>query len=213
MPLMISKLSNAHEIEVSNKTITQEWPYIDWPHRDGVCILWLFFDMVACTASIWNLVIIAFDRFLVRYVSIYNDRHHTHKICNIIQYHYKFYILLQAVQVPIKYMALRRRSAVLMIFIAWFVGVFLISPVFVQQIIDQSAIHFTYCSMEDPDKIMPGLNLASVIVYFYFPLLIIVVCYVWIFVKIKQKVDQKVAARLEQLEMITCSAQLTNQVI
>ena len=67
--------------------------------------------------------------------------------------------------------------------------------------------------MEDPDKIMPGLNLASVIVYFYFPLLIIVVCYVWIFVKIKQKVDQKVAARLEQLEMITCSAQLTNQVI
>ena len=114
---------------------------------------------------------------------------------------------------PIKYMALRRRSAVLMIFVAWFVGVFLISPVFVQQIIDQSAIHFTYCSMEDPDKIMPGLNLASVIVYFYFPLLIIVVCYVWIFVKIKQKVDQKVAARLEQLEMITCSAQLTNQVI
>ena len=77
MPLMISKLSNAHEIEVSNKTITQEWPYIDWPHREGVCILWLFFDMVACTASIWNLVIIAFDRFLVRYVSIHNDRHHT----------------------------------------------------------------------------------------------------------------------------------------
>ena len=77
MPLMISKLSNAHEIEVSNKTMTQEWPYIDWPHRDGVCILWLFFDMVACTASIWNLVIIAFDRFLVRYISIHNDRHLT----------------------------------------------------------------------------------------------------------------------------------------
>ena len=79
MPLMISKLSNAHEIEVSNKTMTQEWPYIDWPHRDGVCILWLFFDMVACTASIWNLVIIAFDRFLVRYISIHNDRHPTNK--------------------------------------------------------------------------------------------------------------------------------------
>ena len=85
MPLMISKLSNAHEIEVSNKTITQEWPYIDWPHRDGVCILWLFFDMVACTASIWNLVIIAFDRFLVRYVSIHNDRHHTNNTLQKLQ--------------------------------------------------------------------------------------------------------------------------------
>ena len=86
MPLMISKLSNAHEIEVSNKTITQEWPYIDWPHRDGVCILWLFFDMVACTASIWNLVIIAFDRFLVRYVSIHNDRHHTNNTLQKLPY-------------------------------------------------------------------------------------------------------------------------------
>ena len=114
---------------------------------------------------------------------------------------------------PIKYMALRRRSAVLMIFVAWFVGVFMISPSFVQQIIDQTAIDLYYCQVKDQDMIMPGLTLVSIIVYFYFPLLIIVVCYVWIFVKIKQKVDQKVAARLEQLELITCSAQLTNQVI
>ena len=114
---------------------------------------------------------------------------------------------------PIKYMALRRRSAVLMIFVAWFVGVFMISPSFVQQTIHQSAIDLKYCQVRDLDMIMPGLTIASIVVYFYFPLLIIVVCYVWIFVKIKQKVDQKVAARLEQLEMITCSAQLTNQVI
>ena len=71
MPFMISKLSNAHAIEVSNTTRLQEWPYIDWPHSNGICVIWLFSDMVACTASIWNLVIIAFDRFLVRFASEY----------------------------------------------------------------------------------------------------------------------------------------------
>ena len=63
MPFMISKLTYREE---------GQWSYIKWPHSNGACVIWLFSDMVACTASIWNLVIIAFDRFLV---GIFCDRY------------------------------------------------------------------------------------------------------------------------------------------
>ena len=56
MPFIVSKLANRDE---------GEWSNLKWPHNQGSCIVWLFSDLVACTASIWNLVIIAFDRFLV----------------------------------------------------------------------------------------------------------------------------------------------------
>ena len=90
MPFMISKLSNAHTIEEtmdnnnSTTSHSQKWPFIDWPHNNGTCIIWLFSDMVACTASIWNLVIIAFDRFLVSYKINLLQRYTYNDICNCV---------------------------------------------------------------------------------------------------------------------------------
>ena len=112
---------------------------------------------------------------------------------------------------PIMYMGLRRRSAGAMIGIAWSVSVCICSPVFIQQFIDQSAINFKYCLTLN--EIVNGLEIAMIILNFHFPLLIIVVCYSIIFVKIKQKIDQKLAAKMEQLEMMTCSTRLITQVI
>ena len=109
-------------------------------------------------------------------------------------------------------MSLKRRSAGFMIFTAWSISVLICSPPFIQQYLDQSAIHFTYCMTKDLSEIMPGLELANIIVNFYFPLLIIVVCYSIVFIKIKQKVDRKVAAKMEQLEMMTYSTRMINQV-
>ena len=60
MPFIVSKLANRED---------GEWANLKWPHNEGSCMIWLFSDLVACTASIWNLVIIAFDRFLVSYIS------------------------------------------------------------------------------------------------------------------------------------------------
>ena len=113
---------------------------------------------------------------------------------------------------PIIYMGLRRRSAGAMIGLAWFVSTFICSPVFIQQFIDNSGIRFDYCMTSNLDDIVPGLEIANTILNYHFPLLIIVVCYSFIFVKIKQKIDQKIAAKMEQLEMMTCSTRLINQV-
>ena len=110
-------------------------------------------------------------------------------------------------------MGLRRRSAGAMIGIAWSVSVCICSPVFIQQFIDHSAINFKYCYTSNLNEIVNGLEIAMIILNFHFPLLIIVVCYSIIFVKIKQKIDQKLAAKMEQLEMMTCSTRLINQVI
>ena len=49
----------------SNATQSSKSQTPGWQHNDGVCIIWIFADVVACTASIWNLAIIAFDRLLV----------------------------------------------------------------------------------------------------------------------------------------------------
>ena len=113
---------------------------------------------------------------------------------------------------PIIYMGLRRRSAGAMIGIAWLVSVCICSPVFIQQFIDNSAINFKYCLTADLNQIVNGLEIANIIINFHFPLLIIVVCYSVIFIKIKQKIDQKCAAKMEQLEMMTCSTRLIAQV-
>ena len=60
----IGPMNNTNERTDTN---TNTYPaYTRWPHGDGVCMLWLFADMVACTASIWNLAAIALDRLLVR---------------------------------------------------------------------------------------------------------------------------------------------------
>ena len=60
MPFIVSKLANRED---------GEWTNLKWPHNEGSCMIWLFSDLVGCTASIWNLVIIAFDRFLVSCIS------------------------------------------------------------------------------------------------------------------------------------------------
>ena len=99
-----------------------------------------------------------------------------------------------------------------MIFIAWAVSVVICLPGFIKHFFYQSAINFKYCQMENPDSILPGLTAATIILAFYLPLLIIVVCYSVVFVKIKQKIDRKVAAKMEQLEMLSYSARPTHQV-
>ena len=109
-------------------------------------------------------------------------------------------------------MGLRRRSAGAMIGIAWSVSICICSPVFIQQFIDHSAINFKYCLTSNLNDIVNGLEIANIILNFHFPLLIIVVCYSIIFVKIKQKIDQKFAAKMEQLELMTCSTRLIPQV-
>ena len=110
-------------------------------------------------------------------------------------------------------MNLTRRSAAGMIFVAWGVSVAICLPGFVQEFIDQSAINFTVCQMNYPDMIMQGLTAATIILAFYFPLLIIVICYSVVFIKIKQKIDRKVAAKMEQLEMLSYSVRPTHQVV
>ena len=129
-------------------------------------------------------------------------------------------------------MSLQRRSAGVMIFVAWLVGTIMVSPVFIQEFIHQSdelffnnrmeyfenstiqpGIDYEFCFTADLDKILPGLNISNVIVNFLFPVIVIGICYSFVFVKIKQKIDRKVEAKMEQLEMITCSTRLMNQVI
>ena len=131
---------------------------------------------------------------------------------------------------PILYMSLRRRSAGVMIFIAWLVATIMISPVFIQEFIHQSnelffknrneyfenstvepGINFKMCFTADLDEILPGLNISNIIVNFFSPIAVIGICYSFVFVKIKQKIDRKVAAKMEQLEMMTCSTRLMNQ--
>ena len=119
-------------------------------------------------------------------------------------------------------MSLRRRSAGVMIFVAWFIGTLTCSPAFIQEFIHRShtpmngssapshGINFDLCRTENLDAIIPGLEILNTIVNFWFPIIVIGICYSFVFVKIKQKIDRKIEAKMEQLEMMTCSTRLMN---
>ena len=122
-------------------------------------------------------------------------------------------------------MSLRRRSAGVMIFVAWFIGVLTISPVFIQEFVYRShlptnessaplhGINFEECRTENLDTIIPGLNILNTIINFWIPIIVIGICYSFVFIKIKQKIDKKIEAKMEQLEMMTCSTRMINQVV
>ena len=121
-------------------------------------------------------------------------------------------------------MGLKRKSAGIMIFVAWLVGTLTCSPVFIQEFIYRShksrdpnstilhGINFEECRGENLDVLIPGLNILNTIVNFWIPIIVIGICYSFVFVKIKHKIDTKVAAKMEQLEMMTCTTRLANQV-
>ena len=64
MPLTTEKLhlNDINLFSSNNGTSTYS---LAWHHNEKVCIIWLLADMVACTASIWNLAAIALDRLTV----------------------------------------------------------------------------------------------------------------------------------------------------
>lgn len=76
----------AHSFPSGGFCIPVYIPYVltgEWRLGRGLCKLWLVVDYMVCTASVFNIVLISFDRFLsvtkaVRsrhYYASYNTRH------------------------------------------------------------------------------------------------------------------------------------------
>ena len=107
-------------------------------------------------------------------------------------------------------MNLTKTSGCVVIAVAWILSIGICLPVFVRPSI---GIDYSYCKTNDLDAIVPGLTGSTIVLAFYLPLFIIIVCYSVVFVRVKQKIDQKVAAKMEQLEILSYSqARPSNQV-
>ena len=83
-------MNNTNERNCTNSVASPV--YVKWPHSNGACMLWLFADMVACTASIWNLAAIALDRLLVR-LNLYTNSARSQYI--IQEKHLNFMLLIR----------------------------------------------------------------------------------------------------------------------
>ena len=126
-----------------------------------------------------------------------------------------FFLNQQAVVRPITYMNLTRKSAGVIIFIAWAISALICLPQFVYP---GKSISFSVCQTIAPEfwidhpTVVKGLTAATILFAFYLPLLIVVACYMVVFVKIKQKIDKKVAQKMEQLELLSFTSRPSNQV-
>lgn len=72
-------------------------PYVltgEWRLGRGLCKLWLVVDYMLCTASVFNIVLISFDRFQSVTKAVSVSQIHTHRPTLITSGHSSIYVFL-----------------------------------------------------------------------------------------------------------------------
>ena len=99
---------------------------------------------------------------------------------------------LQAVTRPIDYMNLTRISALCLIGFVWLISFCICIPGLL-------SVRYDICKTEGSN----ALSVFHIQVAFYLPFIIVVMCYLIVFVRLKQKIDKKVIAKMEHLERLS----------
>ncbi|UJR34933.1 hypothetical protein I4U23_027709 [Adineta vaga] len=142
-----------------------------WYFGKYLCEIWLVIDVLCSTASIWGLLMIAFDRYIATNYPI-RYRHHRHSI----------------------------RLALIYICVAWFVSIaicllptlFFEKKVAIYSEIRNETIYMTptkYTSTNRQCELYKDLNFVviSSLLSFYFPLIIMIFLYIKVFYAIRQQ--------------------------